>query len=790
MAIYYSGARNRRMLMAAALCSVPGVALAQGAQSGGPTLADPAIEEIIVTAQKRSERLKDVPMSIAAVTGTELAARGVISVADLEQVVPGFTFRQSSYGSPVFSIRGVGFYDEQVAIGPTVTTYVDQAPLPYSRMTEGASLDLERVEVLKGPQGTLFGNNSTGGAINYIAAKPTSMFAAGVGATYARFNEIILDGYVSGPVAEDLNVRFAARTQQRDGWQRAQTRIASLSAPETIGETHFFAARMLADWTPGDRLKVSLNVNGWKDTSDNLAGQARNADFPVVPYPAQTPAIQNIVNQYMAYDYYTGDNPRIVDFTPGQSYRRDDRFVQASARIDYELASNLNLVSITTYNDLRTFTPVDVDGLAVNASTTTAFGRIKSFVQELRLDGDLGPAKLVLGGNYQRDKTREHVNFDFHGTNASAGGIDINNAGVNNFQTIRDLAIFGGIDLAVTSTIGLQASARYTDERRAFRGCLTGGDESLGPNPYYRVLPQLTGIVMNGGDSCVTIRSNFTAGEVVDDLNQDNLSWRAGATWKPDSDTMLYATVSKGFKAGGFGTLPAITAGALQPVVQESVLAYEAGAKFSILDRKVDLTGAVFHYDYRNKQLQGYYVDPIFGNLPTLVNIPKSRVNGAELNIVARPVPAFRLSAGMTYVDSKVSGDAFVGSPFLQIINARGEAFPATPKWQAQGDVEYRFDLGRCGAFIGSDISYRSKTYSQFGSLTGPAGTADVFLIKAYTLVGVRAGIEFADHYRIQIFGKNVTNKHYWQNVTHQYDTVLRYYGLPATYGISFSARY
>ena len=745
--------------------------------------------DIIVTAQKRSERLRDVPLSISAVTGDELVARGVVSVADLEKVVPGFTYRQSSYGSPVFSIRGIGFYDEQVAIGPTVSTYIDQAPLPYSRMTEGASFDLERVEVLKGPQGTLFGQNSTGGAINYIAAKPTDRFQAGFGGSFARFNEVILDGYVGGPVAEDLNVRIAGHTQQRDGWQIAQTRPANRTRPETIGQLHFFAGRLLADWTPTDRLKISISLNGWKDTSDNQMGQARNADFPVVPYPAQTAAIQNIVNQYLAYPYYTGDNPRVVDFTPGQSYRRADRFVQASTRMDYEVTTGLKLISITAYSDLDVFTPVDVDGLAVNASTNSIYGSIKSFSQELRLDGELGPVKFVAGGNYQHDKTREHVNFDFHGTNASAGGIDINSAGINNFQTIRDIAVFGGLDAALTSQINLQISARYTDENRDFRGCLTGGDASR-QNPYYQVLPLLTGIPMNGGDSCVTIRPDFTAGEVTDSLDQHNVSWRAGLNWKPTSDAMIYGNVSKGYKAGGFGTLPAIAAGALKPVTQESVTAYEIGAKLSVLDRKLDLSGALFHYDYSDKQLQGYFVDVIFGNLPTLVNIPKSRVNGAELSIVARVSSALRLSGGLTYVDSKVSGNALVGSPFLQTINARGEAFPATPKWQAQGDIEYRFPIGVVEAFVGSDISFRSKTYSQFGSLTGPGGTADLFLIKSYTLIGLRAGVEIDDRYRVQLFGKNVTDTHYWQNVTHQYDTVLRYYGLPVTYGISLSVKY
>src|SRR5712671_6528265 len=147
------------------------------------------IRRALRAAEKRTERLADVPLSITAATGDQLVKQGVNEPADLEKVVPGFTYRLSQNGTPVFQIRGVGFYDEQVAVAPAVTIYVDQVPLPYGRMTECSSLDIERVEVLKGPQGTLFGQNATGGAVNYIAAKPTNSFAAGGDLAYGRFNE-------------------------------------------------------------------------------------------------------------------------------------------------------------------------------------------------------------------------------------------------------------------------------------------------------------------------------------------------------------------------------------------------------------------------------------------------------------------------------------------------------------------------------------------------------------------------------------------------------------------------
>src|SRR5882762_11888119 len=179
--------------------------VSEEAQSRGNTSEEVTpgqLEEVIVTAQKRSERIQDVPMSITAASRDELSKEGVFSPADLEKVAPGFTYRQSQNGTPVYAIRGIGFYSEQAAVAPTVTVYQDQIPLPYARMTEGVPIDVERVEVLKGPQGTLFGQNSTAGAVNYVAAKPKDSFASGVDLTYGRFNEVDAGGYVTGPLTE------------------------------------------------------------------------------------------------------------------------------------------------------------------------------------------------------------------------------------------------------------------------------------------------------------------------------------------------------------------------------------------------------------------------------------------------------------------------------------------------------------------------------------------------------------------------------------------------------------
>lgn len=187
-----------RSIISTSFLVVPALAGAQPVPSS--IQEEVNVGDIIVTAQKRSERLTDVPISITAASGEQLAKAGVVSPGDLGKIVPGFTYQPSNYGPPVYSIRGVGFFDNALAGSPTVTVYVDQVPLPYLAMTAGATLDLERVEVLKGPQGTLFGQNSTGGAVNFLAAKPTRDLSFGLSGEYARFNQVSAGGFISGPI--------------------------------------------------------------------------------------------------------------------------------------------------------------------------------------------------------------------------------------------------------------------------------------------------------------------------------------------------------------------------------------------------------------------------------------------------------------------------------------------------------------------------------------------------------------------------------------------------------------
>lgn len=284
------------------------------------------VGEIIVTAQKRSESINSVGMAISALSGDDLADRGVTDVKDLARVVPGFVYAQSQKGAPVYSLRGVGFYEESLGATPAVSIYVDEVGYAFPIMAKGASLDLERVEVLKGPQGTLFGQNSTGGAVNYIAAKPSQDFSASIHTSLDNFGRLEVGGHVGGGLSDTLSVRFAGETTQGGAWQR------SASRGEKNGAADLLKARLLLKWEPTPDLTVSLNLNAYRDRSDSLAASLLRVtpQSPARATPtllAQTPVP-------------TGD-PRLADWTSTYDLHVDQDFKQGALRVDFDALARL-----------------------------------------------------------------------------------------------------------------------------------------------------------------------------------------------------------------------------------------------------------------------------------------------------------------------------------------------------------------------------------------------------------------------------------------------------------------
>lgn len=774
---------------AGAFAALPTYAQTVGAQpeKAGVEADSVSFGEIVVTAQKRSERLNDVPLSIAAATGAQLAKAGVTTAADLGKIVTGFTYQPSNYGPPVFSLRGIGFFDNTLAASPTVSVYVDQIPLSYLAMAGGATLDLERVEVLKGPQGTLFGQNATGGAINFIAAKPTAVLSAGGSLEYARFGQFNAEGYISGPISDNLRVRLSGRTEQGGAWQESTTRPG-----DKLGSRDFTTGRLLVDWDPSDAVHLELSANGWIDKSQTQAAQYQAYAATVPPPIGGTDQAAPIQAEPVP-----GGNARLANWDEGANLRRDSSFYQFALTGQFELSDSITMNTITAYSHLKEFSPYDADGTSFQNMYDTVIGKIETFNQEVRFSGRFLNDRLswMLGGNYAYSNSVDHSFLDFVASNAGVGPFRYTNI-VNISDVIGNTyAVFGGLDYKVTDTLLAQVSARYTDQKQKGSGCLADG----GNGTLATAFSLLSTTPFNAGE-CVTFANTnptdfppFTplGGLVRKTLAENNTSWRVNLSWKPNSNVHFYANVTKGYKSGSFPRLPDVFQSIYTPVPQESVQAYEGGFKVTALDRTLDLSGAVFYYDYKDKQILGYLQVPLFGNLPALITVPKSHVTGGELNVNWRPVSGLTINGGVTYVDARVSHDSANAAkydtrdPNGQNINIQGYRFPITPRWQASGGIDYGFPVSESlTADLGANLTYRSSTPATFGG-------GSQYTLPAYTLVDLRAGIGGANgSWHLQVWGRNIFNKFYLINAAHVVDTITRTTGRPATYGVTLSFKY
>ncbi|MFW2829428.1 TonB-dependent receptor [Sphingomonas sp. ID0503] len=777
-------------ILLAAISAVP--ALAQDAATTG------GLDEIIVTAQKRSQSINDVPVSLTVASGNQLRAAGVASTADLAKVVPGLTAQPSPINTPVYTLRGVGFFEFSLAATPTVAVYNDEVPLPFGAMSKATGLDLERVEVLKGPQGTLFGQNTTGGAINFIAAKPTNDFRAGVDAEYGRFNTVDVQGFVSGPLTNTLKARIALRVKNGDAWQKNPFR------DDSLGKVREKQGRILVDWEPADRLKVSFNVNGWTDKSDSQAPQ-RTETFissPGNPNSAIVAALPPLPN----YNNRTADWSRTGDFgTERLPLRHDDNFIQGSARIDFELSDDIKLSTISAYERYKTDSYQDYDGSALNIADLHSKGKIETFSQEIRLSGSTGGLIWTVGGNYEDDRVDDAYMFYAQDASTSyvAGPLRGGPAIAINNQRIKTYAVFGNVEYEIAPRLNLIAGARYTDRRaHQIRAGLFDtsapfiGERHLDPNIYsfpkaftflQTVLPPFVTDPIT-----LTPTDNVTFGDdgyplvkpLTQRLNEDNVSWRAGINYKTANRGLIYATVSKGYKAGSFPTTAGATVREYRPVTQESLLSYEVGFKQPLFDRKVQVNGAAFYYDYKDKQLRGRVLNPIFGPLDALVQIPKSRVWGVEGEVTAQPVTGLQISAAATYINTKIK--EFVGFNQSGVLSDySGFRFPFSPKLSIVAAADYEFPVSdTLHAFVGVSSLSNSSTTASIGDIPQ-------LRIKGYTLVDARLGLKSPDDvWRFSVWGRNLFNTNYWTSANQSQDVYVRFTGRPVTYGASVGYRF
>lgn len=787
---------------------------------------DSGVGDIIVTAQKREQSVMDVGASLSVLGSDTLVKQRIIKAEDLAIAVPSLTFARSDYNTPIFSLRGVGFNSSALAAYPAVSFYVDEVPFVFSNLAANATFDLQRIEVLKGPQGTLFGQNSTGGAINLIANKPTDQFDAGISLTYGRFNLIETTGHISGPLSETLRGRIAFQAHHMDKWQKSFTRPGDKN-----GREEYYTARGILEWEPSDSFRAVATVNGFKDKTQPLALAlaATTYAFESAFDPAAVGALAARATPLLTQPIIP-TNPRFADWggplgdpssdptayaqaTPTRLYSDRD-MIAGSLRMEFKPTDQLLLTSITSYADFNQESAVSRSGSAAqNEDQTAQIGSIKTFNQELRLENTgVKGFHWVVGANYERSKASE-FQLQSYMNNTSAvinGGIFQNT--IDNASKIDNWAVFGNVDYEILQDLNINLGTRYTKTKLAYMSC--GADAGDG---RIRDLFNFLGGLLGGGTpftpigtgrgQCFTLNDNLVPGEVFrDTLKENNVSWRAGLDYHVDRDILLYGSVSKGYKQGSYPTgSPAAFIG-LQPVSQESVLAFEVGAKASLLDRLLSVNAAGFIYNYHNKQIRGTIDDPIFNNLPQLRNIPKSQIKGLELEVSATPMRGLRLNGSVVYLHSEITEIAPTEfDPAGVQRDMTGAPIPLTAKWSYKIDGEYTWDMGGVKPFFGATWRWEGKKDAgldgsrSFPPLNPPGtpqnrflpGFEAPFVIASYGILSGRAGFSTADdRWTFTAWCDNCTNKYYWLNVTVSQDNISRGVGKPATYGVTAAVKF
>ncbi|MDB5458082.1 MAG: TonB-dependent receptor, partial [Caulobacter sp.] len=589
-----------------AICAaVAGAAQAQA--------ADTQLEQVIVTAQKRQQSAQDVGIALSVLSGEQLTARGVATVNQLQYATPNLEITpQFGSGQPSFRLRGVGFDDYASNNSSTVGVNVDEVAYPIQAQTQGLLFDIDRVEVLRGPQGTLYGRNTTGGAINFITHRPTASLAAGLTAEYDSHDQFKAEGYVSGPISDTLRGRLAFVTDQGGAWQ--ENRVTG----QKLGDKDSSAVRGQLAWQPSERLDFLLSAHAGYDKSEPTGlylfnPLAYNSALPVIP--ADTRRKATGWGGSAAFASLTGIGAATKPF-------HDTKSSGVSLRAHAE-SDAVDLVSITAYERLHRKEYNDWDASPYAYAGTYFDTDAKVFSQEVRASSNTeGPLQWLLGGYYSRETLDEAFYSDFYQSL-------LFDTATTYRQKVRSASLFGQVEYAFSDRLKLVGGLRGENEKR-------------------RQLDYVTAGVFAPGAPA----TNFSP-PADKSLHNKTLTGKLAVEYKPVDGVLLYASVSKGVKSGGFTSYNVGDSSAVDGFKPETLWAYETGFKASFADNSVQLNGSVFYYDYKNQQVQSAIYDINNGPIGAIVNAQESHLYGGELELTWRPVPALRIGQSLGYKTGK-----------------------------------------------------------------------------------------------------------------------------------------
>ena len=701
---------RRRLLAATAFASATlavtaGQALAQTAAPPAPAQETATLDVLVVTAQRRAENVQTVPISITAVSAAELKRNGVNDVSRLEMITPGFTFgRSGSDARP--AIRGVRTETISAPNDPTIGFYLDGVYQSRAQQALIPLFDLERVEIQRGPQGTLYGRNTFGGNISVVTQAPTEDFAAGLSGEVGDYNLRRIEGYVNLPVSDKLQVRLSGTRGLQDGY------VTSTKNPDlNIFEKDEVAFRAAVRVKPTDGLEVLLRAGYWLNKGDgggaygyktlgtlvNPTTGLRSLSGIAVPF---NPTVRDGVADRNGVDIgvpVTSD-PYKNDWDYRPFERTEEKYV--TLQISKDLGDFAVLRSITGYTRFRSNRTGDLDqtGVVFPAPGVVAgFAgsglqqndtNVESTSQELQLASrETKPLQWIVGGYALHDKLSEPYSQYYTAPTATA----LDSRTITQLDTNAYAAYAQASYYVVPDKLRLTAGVRYTSETKQY--------------DIANFTIAQTGGVVTGAP----VRTTSAKG--APDFKKT--IFRLGAEFFATEDSMLYGNVSTGFRSGGLNNN---SSNALIPASfgPEQVTAYEVGSKNRFFDNRLQVNAAAFYYEF--KQLQISILDQAT-NLSYTRNAGAATSKGAEVSFDAKPVGKLRLSGSLsltkaTYDDYVRPNDFWTatnGDP--RLVNLAGNSIPMAPKLKSTLGVSYEFDLGEIGTLTPYGAWVHSSSY-------------------------------------------------------------------------------
>lgn len=749
------------------------------------------LADIVVTARKSRESAQRVPIAITTVTTQTLKDLSVHDIADIQKVTPGlFIASQNSGGRAKIEIRGQTEADSRLSTDSSIGVYVDGVNIPRDYGLRASMVDLAQIEVLKGPQGTLFGKNTTGGAFNITTQRPTYDLGGYIDGVYGSFNNRQLLGVINLPIVDDkVALRLVGQRVRRDGY-------GQIFNGQDVGDENTWYGRALLRIDPVEPLHILLSADYVKQNNNGTnfilthqsmltnGNSARNSLGEIAKELGLDPdsgadrltAYNTYLSYFNQYGNQYGQKRLFQDGLSNENLYDDLKHYGFSANISYDFGG-IVVRSITSYRRLTHAFNQDFDGTPFAIYATILTAREKNLTQEFQVSSiDDRGLDWQLGGYYSRETGNEFNSNDtlryVNTANASVIDTDVVNA---------SRAVYGQAVYHFTSNLRVTGGVRYThDSRRVISYNRLDSAYALPPGS----LPSVNNCFVKVGGGSIdpaTCRYNASVGS-------SKATWLASVDWSPTPSLMLYASVSRGYRAGGFSiqgaakvpsTQSALDA-AFTPYLPEVVTSYEIGEKGEFFDHHLRLNMSLYYENYRN--IQTRVQDVINGNPITLIrNAASAHPYGAEADATARVTSRWTLSAGGSYLHAKFS-DYFAKNANGDLVDLSSLPF-AAPKWQYNLNTSYDLPVPDGSVRFSLNWNYVSTTNLNPANLLYQEAVSQ----PGHGLLDGRIAWNF-DPWKLNIalFSKNLANKHYISSATgaETLGYTVGFPGDPRTFGV------